>query len=171
MMRPVVVLLSLVAVVVAASAAAAETQPAEARLRRFAVVVSSNDGGRDRVRLRFADSDAAAIADVLRRLGGLRADDLVLVNGATRGSFQSAFERVRTKMTRASAGPARRELIVYYSGHSDEQGLLLAGDRLSYRELRQWIDSTNADVRIAILDSCASGALIRLRGGASCLRS
>jgi hypothetical protein len=159
--------LSLLAVgAVAPPPAVADTKAPAARLRRFALVVSSNDGGRDRVPLRFADSDASTMADVLHRLGGLRGDDLILVNRATRGSFQSAFERVRAGINQASGGAARRELIVYYSGHSDEQGLLLGGDRVSYRELRQWIDATNADVRIAILDSCASGALIRLRGGA-----
>jgi hypothetical protein len=59
----------------------------------------------------------------------------------------------------------RRELFVYYSGHSDEDGLLLGGERVGYGELRQWIDQTGAEVRIAVLDSCASGALIRLKGG------
>jgi hypothetical protein len=149
-----------------AGPAMASAQSPPPRLRRFALVVSSNDGGRDRVPLRFADSDAATMADVLRKLGGLRGEDLVLVSKATRGSFQAAFERVRSGIKQVAGDSTRRELIVYYSGHSDEQGLLLGGDRVSYRELRQWIDAANADVRIAILDSCASGALIRLRGGA-----
>ena len=35
---------------------------------------------------------------------------------------------------------------------------------MSYQELREWILDAGADVRIAMLDSCASGALIRLRG-------
>jgi hypothetical protein len=43
--------------------------------------------------------------------------------------------------------------------------LLLGNDRVSYRELRGLIDTVDVDVRIVILDSCASGALIRLRGG------
>jgi hypothetical protein len=140
-----------------------------ARLRRFALVVSSNDGGRDRVPLRFADSDARSVAEVLRTLGGLRGDDLALLTGATRASFQASFEKVRAAVAAGKAtggGGTRRELIVYYSGHSDEQGLLLGGERLGYSELRRWIDGTDAEVRIAILDSCASGALIRLRGGA-----
>jgi hypothetical protein len=32
--------------------------------------------------------------------------------------------------------------VIYYSGHSDENGLLLGGDRVTYRELRQWLDTT-----------------------------
>jgi hypothetical protein len=150
---------------VLAAVASRAPAPPEPRLRRFALIASSNDGGRDRVRLRFADSDAVSMADVLRTLGGLRGDDLVLLTGARRDSFQASLDRVGAALQRASGGSIRREIIVYYAGHSDEQGLLLAGERVSYQELRRWIDATGADVRIAILDSCASGALIRSRGG------
>ena len=41
---------------------------------------------------------------------------------------------------------------------------MLGGQRVPYRQLRSWIDGAGADVRIAILDSCASGALLRLQG-------
>lgn len=159
----VVVLVAIV--VVPASAARAWSKPPQTGLRRFAVIVSANDGGPGRIPLRFAESDASSVADVLRRLGGLRDDDLILLTGARRASLQSAFERMRAAIARA-AGSGRRELIVYYAGHSDEEGLLLGGERVSYPELRQWLDGVGAEVRIAILDSCASGALIRLRGGA-----
>ncbi|HXU00112.1 MAG TPA: caspase family protein [Polyangia bacterium] len=149
----------------AGAPAHAWSKPPEPRLRRFALIVSANDGGPGRVPLRFADSDAVSVADVLRKLGGLRDDDMILLTGARRAAFQSAFERMRAAI--AAAGTVgRRELIVYYAGHSDEQGLLLGGERVGYSELRQWLDGAGAEVRIAILDSCASGSLIRLRGGA-----
>jgi len=53
----------------------------------------------------------------------------------------------------------------YYSGHSDESGLLLGNQELSYAELRDRIQAVGADVNIAILDSCSSGAFTRLKGG------
>src|SRR5207344_1520004 len=59
----------------------------------------------------------------------------------------------------------RVEVIVYYSGHADEQGLLLGSDRYSYRTLRDRLDAIPADVTIAVLDACASGAFTRLKGG------
>jgi hypothetical protein len=133
-------------------------------LRRFALIASSNDGGRSRVTLRFADSDARSMADVLRELGGLRQSDLILLTGATRSSLQAAFARLRILLAAAPPDAARREILIYYSGHSDQEGLLLGDERVSYAELRQLINGTDADVRIAILDSCASGSLIRLRG-------
>jgi hypothetical protein len=139
--------------------------PAAAALRRYALIASANDGGGGRAHLRYADSDARTVADVLQTLGGLAPTDLMLVPSATPASLQAAFERMKANMAAPGPGHVRRELFVYYSGHSDEEGLLLQGQRVSYRQLRGWIDGAGADVRIAILDSCASGALIRLKGG------
>jgi Caspase domain len=134
-------------------------------LRRFALVASSNNGGPDRVRLRFANSDAESLAHVLASLGGVQARDVLLVREASRTALREAFEQVKNQIAAERRPQVRRELFVYYSGHSDEDGLLLGGDRVGYKELRQWIDGTGAEVRIVVLDSCASGALIRLKGG------
>ena len=49
---------------------------------------------------------------------------------------------------RAAAG-GRTEVVLYYSGHADEQGLLIGADRYSYRTLRDRLDQIPADVRIA----------------------
>ncbi len=139
--------------------------PENEGLRRFVIVASANDGGPGRPRLRFADSDAAAVAAVLRQLGGVRDQDVVAVAGATRVSFQKAFLQVRDLLAESRRPGLRAELVVYYSGHSDEDGLLLGGDRIPYADLRRSIEDLGADVRIAVLDSCASGALLRLKGG------
>jgi uncharacterized caspase-like protein len=156
------------AVLLDANVAHAQTtnvQPSAPAVRRFALVISSNDGGASRTRLRFADSDAKAMADVLQHLGGLHRQDLTLLNGATRGSLEAAFDQIKASIEAAKGDKARREVFIYYSGHSDENGLMLGGEHVSYAQLRQWLEATGADVRIAVLDSCASGAMIRLRGG------
>jgi hypothetical protein len=62
----------------------------------------------------------------------------------------------------AAGGP---EVIRYYSGHADELGLLLGEDRYSYRTLRDRLDQIPADVRIAVLDACSSGAFTRIKSG------
>ena len=66
---------------------------------------------------------------------------------------------------RSADAPARTEIVVYYSGHADEKGLLLGDDRYSYRTLRDRLDQIPADVRIAVLDACSSGAFTRAKGG------
>lgn len=146
--------------------AGAQTPDQSPRLRRYALIASSNDGGHGRAALRFANSDASAVSEVLVQLGGLQKQDLILLPNANRARVEGGFDRLRKALAQNPAPGARRELFVYYSGHSDEEGLLLGNERITYRELRQWIQDLGADVRIAVLDSCASGALIRLKGGA-----
>ncbi len=159
--------LAAVALGVVALAAASPLLAAEPEqgVRRFALVASSNDGGKDRVRLRFAETDALSMSEVLQHLGGVRRQDVVLLPNATEASLGAAFAALQQRLADGAGGHTRRELFVYYSGHSDELGLLLGGTHVPYRRMREWIDATGADVRIAVLDSCASGAVIRERGG------
>lgn len=135
-------------------------------VRRFAVIVGSNDGGTSRVKLRYAGTDAKGFAGVLKTLGGLSAIDTVLVEDANVAQLRAAFATIATRIRSAgTTRQARTEVVVYYSGHSDEKGLLPGGVLLPYTELRQLVKALPADVRIVVLDSCASGALIRTKGG------
>jgi Caspase domain len=150
----------------AASAAAASVGPASGvRLRRFALMAGFNDGGPTRPRLRYAASDAQAMSRVLESLGGIAAEDLVTVSDASRAAFLGAFDRLVRLVAAGKVAGVRREVVVYYSGHSDEDGLLIGADQVSYDELRARIQTIPAEVRLAILDSCASGAFTRHKGG------
>jgi hypothetical protein len=133
--------------------------------RRFALLVGANDGGAARVRLRYAGSDAQSMDRVLRELGGVAEADRSLLLDPDRAAFVAALGRLRDAAAAARALGQATEILIYYSGHSDEQGLLLRGERVSYGELRDALNSAPADVRIAILDSCASGELTRAKGG------
>ncbi len=134
-------------------------------IRRFALVIGTNNGGGKRVKLRYANTDALRIADVLKTFGGVNRRDMMTVQEATPNHIRAAFERLNARITNARSRHRRVELIVYYSGHSDETGLLPSGGHISWAELRAELRDTPADVRIAILDSCASGSLIRGKGG------
>ncbi len=149
------------------SAEVAKSAPAsdEAGLRRIALVIGANDGGQDRVKLRYATSDAQSVANVIRDLGGVSAADVDILLDPESSEIDATFAALARKLARIREGKARIELLVYYSGHSDEEGLLLSGSRYPYRKLRQQIRSLPADVHIAILDSCASGAFTRTKGG------
>ena len=135
------------------------------RLRRFALLVGVNDGGPARARLRYAASDAHAMARVLESLGGVAPADLIFVAEASRSAVQDGFAAVERLLRADPDRGVRRELVFYYSGHSDEEGLLLGGGRVSYQELRSFIHDAPADLSLAILDSCASGAFTRHKGG------
>lgn len=134
-------------------------------VRRFALVVGANDGGSDRVVLRYAATDADAVSAVLERFGGVNPGDLVSLSDPTPERLFEAIEGMHQRIRAARRGGQHVQLVFYYSGHSDEAGLLLAGERVGYRELRQAVQAVPADVRIAVLDSCASGAFTRAKGG------
>jgi hypothetical protein len=145
--------------------AAAHAADSNVRLRRFALLVGANDGGQGRAQLRYAVSDAHAMARVMQSLGGVAAEDVLFVAEPDRAALLAAFQRMGVLLRESNTPGVRRELLVYYSGHSDEEGLLLHGQRLSYEELRAGLQSMPVDVRLAILDSCASGAFTRRKGG------
>jgi hypothetical protein len=138
-------------------------------VRRYALVAGANHGGRDRPTLRFAVSDAMRFATVLQELGGVDERNTILLEQPTVGALENALatlrERTETDRRDPVDAPRRTEFLFYYSGHADETGLLLGEDRYSYRSLRDHMDAVPADVRIAVLDACASGAITRLKGG------
>ena len=154
-------LISLTAIACLFGLCAASVAQAEAT-RRVALLVGANDGGADRVRLRYAIDDARALGKVLGELGGIAPADLRALAEPTRADLVAALT---DQAQRLATLEGRVEFVFYYSGHSDERGLLLQGERLEYRELRALINRLPATVRIAIVDACASGALTRAKGG------
>jgi hypothetical protein len=88
--------------------------PAAAEVRRFALLVGANDGGRERVRLHYANSDADAVADVMRNIGGVMANDLIQLRDPTPEDLDQAFDDMAAKLRAASSGGARTQLLFYY---------------------------------------------------------
>lgn len=141
--------------------------PAEAReVRRFVVVAGANDGGESRETLRWAVADAERVASVLLDLGGVAAPDLDVLREPSADQLQATLARVGDRVRSAEQqGDVRTEVMVYFSGHSDETGLLLGSDHLGYDALRKSLEGIPSDVRVAVVDACASGALVREKGG------
>src|SRR5215467_11958982 len=81
-------LLSLACVALLATTADAATTP----LRRFALVIGSNNGGNIREALHYAAHDAETIADVLRQLGGVEQVDLTLLSEPDGKALDRAFD-------------------------------------------------------------------------------
>lgn len=139
--------------------------PASAETRRFAVVAGANRGRSDRVPLRWAVSDAERFASVLTHLGGVPAADCLVLRDPSRQAFLAALASVGERATAAKQAAARTEVLLYYSGHADERGLMLGRDVVSYREIKDALQEISSDIGIAVLDACASGAITRLKGG------
>lgn len=150
---------------VAALVLLAVAPPADSSLRRFGLFVGSNDGGTNRVRLKYATADAQSVARVLEQLGGLAPDRTTVLLTPTRQQLADQLERLRAEVSQIRASGGRTELVLYYSGHADETGLLLGRERLTYGELREAVNRVPAGVRVVILDSCHAGSFVRLKGG------
>ncbi len=147
-------------------ALAARPAAADVPLQRFTLVIGANFGGAERPRLQYAVSDAERFARVLVELGGVMPANEIVLRQPKLRDLLDALDLLSARVTEARrAGGGRTELLLYYSGHADERGLLLGDDRYSYRTLRDRLDQIPADVRIAVLDACASGAFTRLKGG------
>ncbi len=91
-------------------------------VRRFVLAVGANDGGAKRETLQYAVSDAQNFVQVMETMGGVDAG--VLLSDPRIDHLEEALHALHNRV--ASAEAARREVIIYYSGHADENGLLLA---------------------------------------------
>jgi hypothetical protein len=154
----------------AVATGAAQSPPAQLTVRRLVLMAAANRGGDDRPPLKYALTDAERFGQVIQALGGVDPEDVVLLKQPRVGELDAALDALKQRVaaarrsTRAGA-VVRTEVFFYYSGHADEKGLLLGNDRLSYLTLRERLEAVPADVRIGILDACASGAVTRPKGG------
>ncbi|MDQ3233131.1 MAG: caspase family protein, partial [Pseudobdellovibrionaceae bacterium] len=132
--------------------------------RRYALVVGANNGGLERPKLRFADRDAEAFARLLEQIGGVSREDMRLLRDSTRKSLLQGIEEIGSLMHQTDR-PS--EFIFYYSGHSNENGLLLGNEIYNYSELKARVQGLSAKVKVKVLvlDSCNSGALTTAKGG------
>jgi hypothetical protein len=145
---------------------AAATVPVLASTKRVAVIVGNNQGNAGRPQLHYAGADAAKFARVLVELGGVAPADLFLLEDQSAAALSKTFEQVRQRVLGFHKDPGVRVIIVFYfSGHSDGVALELGRDRVTFSELRRWLASVGAEVRIAMVDSCKSGALLATKGG------
>ncbi|MCP4678948.1 MAG: caspase family protein [Deltaproteobacteria bacterium] len=111
--------------------------------------------------LRYTHNDARKMRGVLVELGGLEPGDAVVLFDPSVKEVRDALAKLRAQ---AAAGDGQ-ELIFYYSGHSSESALLLGKEKLPFSEVRGFLRDEKAKVRLAIIDSCRSGALSRVKGG------
>jgi len=145
---------------VAASASTARAQG----LRRFAIVAGNDTGGGDTRSLLYAGADARKVHEILTRLGGVRPEDATLLIGGTASQLLGAVVAVEMQAAEAKRRGERTALLFYYSGHAKDGSLRLGETRVPIDGIKARIAASPIDVRIAILDSCKSGAITRTKG-------
>ena len=147
------------------SAAPNAPQASDNRINRYVVAVSANYGGQGRPVLRYAESDAKSFAKVLGEMGGVQPGNVILVKEPGVAGLQKQLDALDSKIAQGKNAAGRNEVLFYYSGHADEKGLRLGNEVYAWKELRKRIDAMSADVKIAVIDACGSGAITRLKGG------
>ena len=147
------------------AAASSVSAAQEIQINRYVLAVSANYGGEGRPTLRYAASDARSFVNVLKEMGGVQAGNIVEVKEPSVATFQQKIDELDKKIAKNKSAGGRDEVLVYYSGHADEKGLRLGKETFAWKALRTKIDSLHADVKIAVIDACGSGAITRAKGG------
>jgi hypothetical protein len=137
-----------------------------AQARRFAIVAGNNQGGSDLDSLRFAESDARRMSEVLTGLAGFAASDVQLITPCDSAGLEKALQGMRARFAEPGAG-LDGMFLFYYSGHSDRGGLRLGDKVYPLEKLRDNFSSVPSQVKIGIFDACQSGMFTRFKGGSS----
>ena len=132
---------------------------------RYAIYIGSNKGGKGREQLLYAGSDARNFQKAMSEIGGVSdANSFVLID-PTKENIDDTLNKISNKITSSQSHAKRSEFIFYYSGHSDENALLLGDVPYDYSSLKAAITEVPSDIHVVILDSCYSGNFIRTKGG------
>lgn len=137
----------------------------DSSIQRLAVFIGANNGGEERALLRYASTDARNMFTVMKDIGGIKEGNSILLVDPSVQSIDQILTLFKARISSLKDENKRVQFLLYYSGHSDETGLLIGETHFAYRELKQKLNDMDADITIAILDSCSSGAFTRLKGG------
>lgn len=132
---------------------------------RYAIYVGANDGGKERERLLYAGTDAQSFKKAMTEIGGVEEENSRILINPSKQNIDEAISEVSDKINSNADVAKRSEFIFYYSGHSDENALLLGETVYDYSELKAAITEVPSDIHVVILDSCYSGNFIRTKGG------
>jgi hypothetical protein len=123
-----------------------------------------NDTGNDPTRgLRYAEQEVVRMGELLRRSGDF--DTVDVLRGGRRADVERALTAAAQTLAAAHQAGHSTLFLFYYSGHGDNEALELGGTRLPLRDLRTYLEKLPADIRVAFVDACQSGALTGVKGG------
>ncbi len=129
---------------------------------RYALVVGANHGDPSDGALKFAESDAQKLAEVLRTAGQFAPKDVTVLTDVSAADVRRALIELNARIRNDNDGSM---LLVFYSGHADGTSLHLGGSRLAMDEFRDLVSGSSAATRLLFIDACQSGALTRIKGG------
>ena len=164
-MQKIKLLLCLFLVLIISSIVFASENNESLSVERYALYVAANNGGAERDILKYAASDAKKLMEAMQEIGGINQDNSVILVEPKITDVENALQSFATTINQKKSNARRTEFIFYYSGHSDENALLLGEESYGYSQLKADINSVPSDIHVVMLDSCFSGNFIRAKGG------
>jgi hypothetical protein len=138
---------------------------ARAEITRYAVIVGNDAGAAGEATLRYAETDARKVFDVLSTLGDFEPENMVLLQGRGGRELSRVLISMNARIRAESSGGRDSILFVYYSGHADAEALHPGPEVLELELLQRLVQGSSADFRVLVLDACRSGSLTRVKGG------
>ncbi|MEL6346584.1 MAG: caspase family protein [Myxococcota bacterium] len=132
---------------------------------RIGLFVGNNIGLGPDAPLRYAEEEARDMARLFQSMGAMERDRTILLEGPRAFEVRQKILQVEAMVREAGARGDDVMLVFFYSGHASSDGLHLSGGLLPLNEVRRWLESSAAQVRVAFVDACESGSLARSRGG------
>ena len=130
---------------------------------RYALIIGNNRGNSDEISLRYAENDAEKVFETLNQVADFEAQNMVILKAQNVDSIRKALSSLNARIRHHADEDS--VLMVYYSGHADEDNLHLNGSHFSLSELKNVVEGSAAQFRLLVVDACRSGALTKAKGG------
>lgn len=102
--------------------------------------------------LKFANTDATRVRDVVVSLGGVKPEHAFVLSEPSRAQLFSAIDKAKTEAQKHKTDEVT--LLFYFSGHGDREAIHLGDDRVLVTELSSKLGEVPAGLRIAVTDAC-----------------
>jgi hypothetical protein len=110
--------------------------------------------------LKFAESDAQRFVEAMKTVGLVPQPRAAALTNPSVAEFREAIQvLIKSQAAETGDDSQSRKFIFYFSGHSDDRGLHLRDGMITKSELHDELSAVRAHTKIAILDSCFSGAI------------
>lgn len=139
------------------------TSAALGGVSRHALIVGHDLGRPGDTPLLFAQDDAERLARVLTSTGGTDPTRTTTLLAPSRNQLLHAMADLREAVAEDAARGDDTVVLFYFSGHADDQAMHLGRTDVRWTELQTLLDQSGADVRVALLDACQSGAMAQER--------
>jgi hypothetical protein len=131
---------------------------------RILVSVGHRQGLEAEQPLHHATKDAARVREAFVTLGGVSADNAILLREPTKEELWAGLDKA--KQLAEAHNPNDVTFIFYYSGHGDREKLHLGGTTIPLDELSAHVGRVPAALRIVVTDACRT-ASVRVKGASA----